>query len=65
VLFLTRLFGVTGSDAERNLSAEPARIEAIVKRVLLLQESSAAQQHRPLGRGTHAKGTCALLAESV
>ena len=34
-------------------------IEEIVEKVLLMQANSAAQQHRPLGRGTHAKGICA------
>jgi hypothetical protein len=57
MLFLTRLFGVTGSDAERNLAAEPSLIDEIVEKVLLLQANSAAQQKRPLGRGTHVKGT--------
>src|SRR6266568_4257010 len=56
MLFVTRWFGVTGSDAERNLDAEQACIDEIVKKVLLLQANAAAQQHRPLGRGTHAKG---------
>jgi hypothetical protein len=59
MLFLTRWFGVTGSDAERNLGAEQACIEEIVEKSLLLQAKSAAQQHRPLGRGTHVKGVCA------
>jgi hypothetical protein len=59
VLFLTRLFGVTASEAERDLGGEPARVAAIVERVLLLQAQAAAQQHRGLGRGTHVKGTCA------
>jgi hypothetical protein len=53
------MFGVTGSEAERELGAEAARIEAIVEKVLLLQSQAATQQHRPLGRGTHVKGTCA------
>ena len=57
MLFLTRMFGVTGSDAERNLGAEKACIEEIVQKVLLLQANAAVQQHRPLGRGTHVKGT--------
>ncbi len=57
--FLTRMFGVTVNDAERDLGAEAARIEAIRERVLLMQSDAAAQQHRRLGRGTHAKGTCA------
>ena len=59
MLFLTRLFGVTGSDAERDLAAEKAIIEEIVEKVLLLQANSAAQQKRLLGRGTHVKGTTA------
>jgi hypothetical protein len=59
MLFLTRCFGVTGSDAERSLTGEQSVIEAIVERVLVMQAHAAAQQHRPLGRGTHAKGVCA------
>ena len=59
MLFLTRCFGVTGSDAERNLAAEPALIEKITEKVLLMQSQAAVQQHRPLARGTHAKGTSA------
>jgi len=59
MLFLTRRFGVTASDAERSLAREKSDIEEIVEHVLLLQARSAAQQVRPLGRGTHAKGTSA------
>jgi hypothetical protein len=59
MLFLTRWFGVTGSDAERNLAGEQSVIEEIVEKVLFMQAHAAAQQHRPLGRGTHAKGVCA------
>jgi hypothetical protein len=59
MLFLTRLFGVTVSDAERNLVAEKAEIEEIVEKVLMMQSQAAAQQHRPLGRGTHVKGVSA------
>lgn len=59
MLFLTRMFGVTGSDEERNLSTEKAVIEEIVEKVLLMQKNAAAQQKRPLGRGTHVKGTSA------
>src|SRR5882762_9154372 len=58
MLFLTRLFGVTGSDAERSVINEQAIIEAIVERVLVMQAKAAAQQHRSLRRGTHAKGIC-------
>jgi hypothetical protein len=59
MLFLTRMFGVTGSDAERDLASEQACIEEIVKKVLQLQANSATQQRRGLGRGTHVKGTAA------
>src|SRR5258705_6021846 len=58
MLFLTRWFGVTGSDVERDLTREQADIEAITERSLLMQANSASQQHRPLGRGTHVKGVC-------
>jgi hypothetical protein len=59
MLFLTRMFGVTSSDAERNLDAEKACIEEISEKVLMLQTKAASEQHRPLGRGTHVKGTSA------
>jgi hypothetical protein len=59
MLFLTRWFGVTASDAERSPSREQSDIQEIVELVRLLQARSAAQQFRPLGRGTHAKGTSA------
>ncbi len=59
MLFLTKWFGITGSDAERNLAREKSEIEEIVEKSLLLQKNAAAQQHRPLCRGTHAKGVCA------
>src|SRR6266481_433648 len=58
MLFLTRCFGVTGGDAERSVAGEQAVIEAITERVLAMQAKAAAQQHRPLRRGTHAKGIC-------
>jgi hypothetical protein len=58
MLFLTRFFGVTSSDAERDLGAEQACIDEITQKVLLLQAKSAAAQKRPLGRGTHVKGIC-------
>ena len=59
MVFLTRWFGVTESDAERNLARETSDIEEITKKSLLMQSNAAAQQHRPLCRGTHAKGVCA------
>jgi hypothetical protein len=59
MLFLTRFFGVTGSEAERDLGAEQTYTEEIVERILLMQANAAAKQHRPLGRGTHAKGVIA------
>jgi hypothetical protein len=57
---LTRLFGVTFSHADRNLTREPADIAEITQKSLLMQANAAAQQHRALARGTHAKGVCAL-----
>jgi hypothetical protein len=59
MLFVTKWFGVTGSDAERNPADEKVIVEQIVEKVLLLQKNAAAQQKRPLGRGTHVKGTSA------
>jgi hypothetical protein len=59
MLWLTKWFGVTGSDSERNLAREKSDIEEIVRTTLLVQANAAAQQHRPLARGTHAKGVCA------
>jgi hypothetical protein len=58
MLFVTRWFGVTGSDADRDLAREQSDIEQITERSLLLQASAAAKQNRPLARGTHAKGVC-------
>jgi len=59
MLSLTRWFGVTESAAERSLAGEQSDIKEIVEKVLLLQTNAAAQQRRPLARGTHAKGVCA------
>src|SRR5271170_7111048 len=59
MLFLTRWFGVTGSDAERDLDREQSDIEQITEKSLLLQSQAAAKQHRQIARGTHAKGVCA------
>jgi len=60
MLFLTKHFGVTGSDADRDPVREKAEIEEIIEKSLLLQAKSAEQQHRPIGRGTHVKGVCTL-----
>lgn len=59
MVFLTRWFGVTASDAERSPAREKADIEEIAEKSLLMQANAAANQHRPLCRGTHAKGVCA------
>jgi len=59
MLPMTRWFGVTFSDEERDLDAESACIDEIVEKVLLLQAKAAAGQRRPLARGTHAKGVVA------
>jgi len=53
---VTRLFGVTFSDVDRNPGAEQAIRDEIVEKVLVMQAKAAAKQKRPLGRGTHAKG---------
>ena len=59
MVFLTRWFGVTESDADRDPARETADIEMILAKSLLMQANAAAQQGRPLCRGTHAKGICA------
>src|SRR5712664_1543726 len=59
MVLVTKWFGVTESDADRSPAREKADIEAIVEKSLLMQANAAAQQHRPLCRGTHAKGVCA------
>src|SRR5882724_13356433 len=59
MVFLTRWFGVTESDADRDPAREKADIEAIVEKSLLMQASAAAKQQRSLCRATHAKGVCA------
>ena len=56
MLFVTRLFGVTGSDADRDITREKADIEEITALSLLMQAKSASQQRRSIGRGTHVKG---------
>jgi hypothetical protein len=59
MLFVTRWFGVTANDADRDPAREKLEIEEIVEKSLLMQKKAADQQHRPLCRGTHAKGICA------
>jgi hypothetical protein len=59
MVFLTRWFGVTESDADRDPAREKADIEEIAKKSLLMQANAAAKQQRSLCRGTHAKGVCA------
>src|ERR1700736_5160683 len=54
MVFLTRWFGVTESDADRDPAREKADIEAIVEKSLLMQANAAAKQQRSLCRGTHA-----------
>jgi hypothetical protein len=56
MLFLTRWFGVTASDADRDAAREQSDIEQIMKNSLLMQSNAAAKQKRELARGTHAKG---------
>jgi hypothetical protein len=57
-MVLTRWFGVTESEADRDKSAETSDIEAIAEKSLLMQKNAAAMQHRSLCRGTHASGVC-------
>jgi hypothetical protein len=59
MVFLTRWFGVTESDADRDPAREKADTEAIAQKSLLMQANAAAKQQRALCRGTHAKGVCA------
>lgn len=59
MLFLTRWFGVTGSDGDRSPAREQSNIKEITERVLLMQANAASRQRQPLRRGTHAKGICA------
>ncbi len=59
MLFVTRWFGVTATDADRDPAREQSEIEQITQRSLLIQRNAAAQQQRTLGRGTHAKGVSA------
>ena len=53
---LTRWFGVTESDADRDPAREQADIEAITEKSLLMQANAADKQHRSMCRGTHASG---------
>jgi len=62
--FLTKWFGVTGSDAEWDLAREKSEIQQIIELSLLMPANAAAKQHRPLSRGTHVKGVCAVSAPS-
>jgi hypothetical protein len=59
MIFVTRWFGVTATDADRDPAREPADIETVRAQSLLMQANAASRQHRPLARGTHAKGVCA------
>jgi hypothetical protein len=60
MLSITRWFGVTASDADRDPFHERANIEEITRLSLQMQANAAAKQQRPLARGTHAKGVAAL-----
>jgi hypothetical protein len=57
--FLTRWFGITESEAERDYAREKADIDEIAERSLTMQSNAAVKQHRSLCRGTHARGICA------
>jgi hypothetical protein len=57
-MVLTRWFGVTVNDADRNVATEKSDIEEIAAKSLLMQRNAATTQHRSLCRGTHASGVC-------
>jgi hypothetical protein len=57
-MMLTRWFGVTESDADRDLATEKSAIKEIADKSLLMQANAATMQHRSLCRGTHASGVC-------
>src|SRR5437667_12643839 len=57
-MVFTRWFGVTESDADRNVAREKSDIEEIAVKSLLMQKNAATAQHRSLCRGTHASGVC-------
>ena len=57
-MVLTRWFGVTENDADRDMATEKSDIEEIVAKSLLMQTNAAKAQHRSLCRGTHASGVC-------
>jgi hypothetical protein len=57
-MVLTRWFGVTVNDADRNTSTEESDIREIAEKSLLMQANAAKAQHRSLCRGTHASGVC-------
>jgi len=64
VLVILAIVGVlawlSAPDLEQISRTESADIQTIVNGILTLQARDAATQHRPLARGTHAKGICAL-----
>jgi hypothetical protein len=57
-MVLTRWFGVTENDADRNIATEQSDIEEITAKSLLMQTNAAKAQLRSLCRGTHASGVC-------
>ena len=48
---------------ERESPTEAADAAEIVRGILAVQARFAAEQNRPLGRGTHTKGVCVRFAE--
>ncbi len=59
-IVLAALAWLSAPDLEAISRTEPADIQAIVDGILTIQTRDAASQHRPLARGTHAKGICAI-----
>jgi hypothetical protein len=50
---------LSAPNAEGNLATEQADTARLLQDMLTIQRRYAADQNRPLARGTHAKGTCA------
>jgi hypothetical protein len=59
VLVAAALVWLSTPDLEGASQTEATDVQAIVDGILTLQARDAANQNRPLARGTHAKGVCA------
>jgi mono/diheme cytochrome c family protein len=62
---MTNVLDTASAALERKLPTEDADVAQIVQGILTVQAQFAADEHRPLARGTHAKGICALAVFEV